>query len=118
MKASVPFLMAVLWAGGALAQVPPNTISSGPGIMSHNHMSGTENHSRLESQALEANRRNSGLNDERIALIERVAPLVQQGKCEDARRMARAEGDRPLARRIGQVCVEGRPTPMPETPPA
>ena len=53
----------------------------------------------------------------REALIERLAPMVAEGRCDAARQLARAEGDRPLSRRIGEVCVEGRPTPM-EAPPA
>lgn len=53
----------------------------------------------------------------REALIEQVAPLVAEGRCDAARQLARTEGDRPLSRRIGQVCVEGRPTPM-DAPPA
>ena len=70
---------------------------------------------RLTNNILERDR-NGGQPAERATLIERLWPLVAVGKCNEARQIARQEGDRPVARRIGQICVEGRPTPLPETP--
>lgn len=48
----------------------------------------------------------------RSSLTERITPMVAQGRCNDARRAARAAGDRPVSRHISQICVEGRPTRM------
>lgn len=70
---------------------------------------------RLANEALERER-NGGQSDERATLIERLWPLVAEGRCNEARQIARQERDRPVSRRIGEICVEGRPTPMPETP--
>ena len=68
---------------------------------------------RLTSDILELER-NGAQPGERATLIERVWPLVAEGRCNDARQLARQEGDRAVSRRIGQVCVEGRPTALPE----
>lgn len=72
-----------------------------------------ENHDRFTREVLESQRGREAVSEERAALIERVAPLVAEGRCNAARELAREEGDRALSRRIGSVCVEGRPTPMP-----
>ncbi|WP_420478451.1 hypothetical protein [Brevundimonas sp. FT23028] len=74
-----------------------------------------ENQSRLAAQIADPNNR-EGMSDaerDRLALLERIAPLVAEGRCNDARQMARDVGDRAVSRRIGQVCTEGRPTAMP-----
>ena len=70
---------------------------------------------RLANNVLERER-NGGQPGERATLIERLWPLVAEGRCNEARQIARREGDRPVSRRIGEICVEGRPTPLPETP--
>jgi hypothetical protein len=41
---------------------------------------------------------------ERLALAERVAALVEAGKCAEARRMANEAGDRHMALRVRQTC--------------
>ena len=40
----------------------------------------------------------------RMSRAERLAELVNEGKCEEARQIAIDEGDRRLARRITQLC--------------
>lgn len=70
---------------------------------------------RLANNALERQREGEQPG-ERATLIERLWPLVAEGRCNEARQIARQEGDRPVSRRIGEICVEGRPTPLPETP--
>lgn len=70
---------------------------------------------RLTNDVIERER-NGGQSGERATLIERLWPLVAEGRCNEARQIARQERDRPVSRRIGEICVEGRPTPLPETP--
>ena len=41
---------------------------------------------------------------ERVALAERVAALVEEGQCAEARRMANEAGDRQMALRVRQTC--------------
>lgn len=40
----------------------------------------------------------------RMSRAERLAALINEGKCEEAHAAALEEGDRRLARRIGQLC--------------
>lgn len=42
--------------------------------------------------------------EERLELARRVAELVEQGKCRDARAMAAEAGERQMALRIRQTC--------------
>ena len=78
----------------------------------------SEYQSRFAAQLNDPTRGNLSVDNEREELIGEVAPLVAEGRCEAARQRARAAGDRALSRRIGQVCVEGRPTPMEPASPA
>lgn len=41
---------------------------------------------------------------ERVALADRVAALVAEGKCREARQMANDAGDRQMALRVRQTC--------------
>ncbi|HRO33321.1 MAG TPA: hypothetical protein PLQ03_07920 [Brevundimonas sp.] len=106
---------ALLVSSVAAAQVPGNP--SPPRMPEYNARlgQGSNMQDKLTNELMERER-NGGQSSERADLIERLAPLVAQGQCNEARRIARQEGDRDVSRRIGQVCVEGRPTPMPETP--
>ena len=109
--------IALLAAGSVSAQVPGQTQPRVPQINPQVMYGGSagDYQNRLTTDILER-QRNGGQSEERATLIERVWPLVSEGKCNEARRIARAEGDRPVSRRIGEICVEGRPTPIPETP--
>lgn len=72
-----------------------------------------ENQNRLAGRLAEQGR--EGMSEEeieRLDLLERIAPLVAEGRCNAARDIAREAGDRAVSRRVGQICVEGRPTPM------
>ncbi|WP_333592149.1 hypothetical protein [Brevundimonas sp.] len=73
----------------------------------------TDFHNRLINEVIEGQRETYGRATSREALIDRLAPLVAEGRCGEARHIARQEGDRAVSRRIGEVCVEGRVTPMP-----
>ena len=42
--------------------------------------------------------------EERLALAQQVAELVEQGKCREARTMAAEAGERQMALRIRQTC--------------
>jgi len=41
---------------------------------------------------------------ERVDLANRVSGLIEQGRCQEARELARAEGDRQMALRARQLC--------------
>ncbi|MBN8528851.1 MAG: hypothetical protein J0M36_06415 [Caulobacterales bacterium] len=69
---------------------------------------------RLATNALEREQNQEPTPQE--LLIERIAPLVAEGRCNEARQLARQEGDRAVSRRIGEVCIEGRATPIPAAP--
>ncbi|MFJ6025831.1 hypothetical protein ACIQC9_14670 [Brevundimonas sp. NPDC092305] len=43
-------------------------------------------------------------NPERAALADRIAALVQEGKCNEARTAANEAGDRQMALRVRQTC--------------
>lgn len=73
-----------------------------------------ENTNRLIGRLAEPGDAMSDEERERQALLERIAPMVAEGRCNEARQAARQAGDRAVSRRVGQVCVEGRPTPLDE----
>lgn len=112
---------ALLLASAAAAQVPgqpapPRTPQMNSSVMYGG--SAGDFQTRLANEAIARGRDGSPQSEDRVSLIERIAPLVAEGRCNDARRIAREEGDRAVSRRISQVCVEGRATPMPEAPAA
>lgn len=96
---------------GSLAQsAPPRELMTPPPTSNTLRFGGTAGdfQRRLAGEAVERQREQGP--SPRDVLIERVAPLVAAGQCEAARRLAREDGDRALSRRIGTVCIEGRPT--------
>lgn len=44
----------------------------------------------------------------RLDLANQVGVLMDQGKCDEARALARAEGDRQMALRVRQICRPAR----------
>ena len=46
-------------------------------------------------------------NQERLALADRVAALVDEGRCRAAEDLANAERDRTMARNVRRICEEG-----------
>ena len=110
--------IALLAAGSVAAQVPGTRYTpTMPRVdmTTRYGASAAENQDRFARALVDPSRQASDPNGERReGLIERLWPLVAEGKCNEARRIARAEGDRPVSRRIGEICVEGRPTTAPE----
>lgn len=118
MRLITVFTAAALFATAVSAQVPGQpTPPRVPQVSTQLMYGGSarDYQDRLASNVLERER-NGGQPGERATLIERLWPLVAEGRCNEARQIARREGDRPVSRRIGEICVEGRPTPLPETP--
>ena len=95
--------LALTLATGALAQAapppPPNVTDAAPGIGNMQEFE-AEKHRRLTTPG--------GDEVDREALADRVATLVDQGRCDEARQAAREAGDRAMSRRIGQICREGQ----------
>ena len=94
--------LAILVAGGghsAVAQVtnvpPPRVTDAMPGI---------QNIDQLERERFHRLQTPGGREIDREALADRVAALVDQGKCDEARETARAAGDRAMSRQVGRVC--------------
>lgn len=107
---------AVLFASAAssvLAQVPSPPPRPPQNMIARFGASPSENHDRFTREVIASQQGREAVNEERATLLERLAPLVAEGRCNEAREIARAEGDRPVSRRIGSICVEGRPTPIP-----
>lgn len=96
-----------LIAGSALAQARTPTMPSapGPGALV-NAYSGRDitdferNRADMTRQREEAEE----ADPERVALADRVAALVAEGKCREARAMANEAGDRQMALRVRQTC--------------
>lgn len=108
---------ALFLASAAVAQVPGQpTPPRVPQINNGVRLGGTASDYQRRIAASAIERQQNQEPTEQEALIERIAPLVAEGKCNEARQIARQEGDRAVSRRIGEVCVEGRPTPMPQAP--
>lgn len=104
-------LSAIPVAAQTPGQPPRSTPTINPNVRYGS--SAAENQNRLAGRLIEDGR--DGRSDEEIereALLERIAPMVAEGRCNAARAAAREAGDRAVSRRVGQVCVEGRPTPM------
>ena len=120
MRLTAIFTAAAFLAGStAAAQVPGQPAPPRVPQIDQRAMYGgtsTDSITRLTRDALDRQRETGGQSEERVSLIERIAPLVAEGRCNEARRLAREEGDRAVSRRIGEVCVEGRPTPMSTAP--
>ena len=107
---------ALLTASVATAQVPGQPVQPRlPQINNNVRLGGSagDYQRRLAANAINQDQQEQAGPSEQVALIERIAPLVAEGRCNEARQIARQEGDRAVSRRIGEVCVEGRPTPMP-----
>lgn len=106
----------LLFASVATAQVPGQpTAPRTPRVDNNLRLGGSsaDYQRRLAANAIERDQQASAEPTAQETLIERIAPLVAEGRCNEARQIARQEGDRAVSRRIGEVCVEGRPTPMP-----
>lgn len=109
--------LGLLAASAVAAQVPGQPVQPRtPQINNGARLGGSaaEYQRRIAANAIERQQDQEPTAQE--SLIERIAPLVAEGKCNEARQIARQEGDRAVSRRIGEVCVEGRPTPMPTAP--
>lgn len=96
-----------LIAGSALAQARTPTMPSAPGHGAMvNAYSGRDitdferNRADMTRQREEAEQ----ADPERVALADRVAALVAEGKCREARTMANDAGDRQMALRVRQTC--------------
>jgi len=110
-------LFVISVAGSAAAQTPGNPqMPRVPEINNTLRFGGSagDYQNRLAAEARDRDREGFGEPTEQELLIERITPLVPGGPRNAAREIARQEGDRALSRRIGQVCVEGRPTEIPE----
>lgn len=117
MRLIIACTTALLIASTATAQVPGQPMQPRTPRVDTNLMYGgsaAEFQNRLTTEVIARGRDGEPQSEERVSLIERIAPLVAEGRCNEARRIARDEGDRAVSRRVGQVCVEGRATPMPE----
>lgn len=114
--AAAAALIMIAGAGSAAAQNGGRTPNPPPQINNTLRFGGNAGHfqNQLANEDIRRDREAFGQPTEQELLIERVMPLVAEGRCNAAREIARQEGDRALSRRIGQVCVEGRPTPIPE----
>jgi hypothetical protein len=103
------FVAAAMVAGSVASQARPPTMPSAPS---------TTNGARFDAYAgndirdFERNRADmtrqreeaAEADPERMALANRVAELVEEGKCAEARRMANEAGDRQMALRVRQTC--------------
>lgn len=96
-----------LIAGSALAQARTPTMPSAPG-----HGAMVNAYSGRDITDFERNRADmtrereeaEAADPERVALADRVAALVADGKCREARQMANDAGDRQMALRVRQTC--------------
>ena len=105
---ALPLLLAFSAAAAAQVPAPPPRVGD--------VAPGTRNLEQLERER--HMRHGMQQRSEDPELVERVAALVEEGRCEDARRMARGGGDRALSRRVSQICREGVGLITPETPQA
>ena len=98
---------AVVWAaaGSAAAQQPINQPRFEVGRMTAGQQS-----ARFENEEQRRNRLGSPeelegeYGAERMDLARRVADLVEQGQCREARELASAAGERSMVIRIRQTC--------------
>lgn len=100
-------LALTLVAGSAFAQARTPTMPAAPGHGAMvNAYSGRDitdferNRADMTRQREEAEE----ADPERVALADRVAALVAEGKCREARDMANEAGDRQMALRVRQTC--------------
>ena len=100
--------LTLVFAGGAMGQTsapvpPPRVTDVAPGVRGTAEFE-AERHRRLTTPG--------GDVVDREALANRVAALVDEGRCDEARQAARDAGDRSMSRRIGQLCRERREPPQ------
>ena len=100
---------AAVFAGAAVAQTPP-TMPGAPSMANpgttFNAYAGRDNRDFERNRADMTRQREEAAqaDPERMALAERVAALVEEGKCNEARRVANEAGDRQMALRVRQTC--------------
>ena len=96
---------AMAQSGPRLPQMPSAPTTSTPGVR-FDAFAGRDvrdferNRADMTRQREEA----EAADPERVALAERVAALVEEGQCAEARRMANEAGDRQMALRVRQTC--------------
>jgi hypothetical protein len=112
-RTAVYAVLLVSAASPVLAQVQAPRPRPSQNMTASFGASPSESHDRFTREVIGSQQGREAVSEERAALIDRVGPLVAEGRCDEARRIAREEGDRALSRRIGSVCIQGRPTPMP-----
>lgn len=89
----------------ATAQTPPPPSPVDPRGIYHDQMQSTPGIRRVESERFNrALTANASVSPARAARAERVAALINEGRCADAVALARSENDSRLARRAAAVC--------------
>lgn len=106
-------LVAAMSASMVMAQTPPPPPS--PPAVPITHFDGQSGVDRMQRENFSRAITNqvAGASPARANRAERVAALINAGKCTDAVALARDEGDRRLARRVETVCRD-----MPASPAA
>lgn len=86
----------------ALAQTPP--VQRPPGLPPVIQPYDRLNPQRMEDETFQRTLNEQVVSPARAARAERVANLINEGRCDDAVALARSENDRRLARRAAIVC--------------
>lgn len=107
-------LAASMLAGAAIAQTPPPIIApvrAPPPLRPEAGVYDVQSRIYREEMAekarqkkLEEEKVRHETSPERMARAERVATLLNDGKCADAAKLALNEGDQQLANAVGKVC--------------
>lgn len=91
----------------ATAQTAPQPVPSpvDPRGLYHDQLQSTPGIRRVESERFNRDlTANASVSPARAGRAERVAVLINEGRCDDAVALARSENDRRLARRAAVVC--------------
>lgn len=95
-------------AGAQIAQTPQQQSGGAIGRLTpEQQISRFENEEQRRRLALSPEEAEAEYGQERMDLARRVAALVEEGKCNEARSMANAAGERQMALRIRRTCREG-----------